>query len=382
MKNLMTRRASRILITCLAFSLILLGVTAATAWRVYAHYNDAIPRLTGSAPVLQTNSPDIREAPAQLHAENYLLIGSDSRSGLETAGAIPGQRSDTTIIIHLNKAHTKAMAINIPRDSWVRIPECRDSKGNVHPTHMGIFNSAFAEALPDGSSASSGAGAACVIRTLQKLTGIAIKHYVQINFAGFQHVVDALGGVTICSPQSLIHPEHDKSLVLKKGINKLDGSQAIAYVRLRHIGTGSDLERIKRQQRFLGAVLREARTGSMYTNPQKLNAFVSAAFKAILVDKGTSLTDLSKLFNSLKSLDPKHVVFYTPAITNPAYDPANPSSTHGNRVLLNSKANRTLYDEIINDGTIAVTSSKEAKIVAKPSGKPVTAADKSCTLTN
>ena len=99
-------------------------------------------------------------------------------------------------------------------------------------------------------------------------------------------------------------------------------------------------------------MLREARGGKLLVNPAKLTSFLNAATKAITVDTGTSIADLKTLFDVLRGLDPKKVTFYTAPIANAAYDPNNPSSTHGSRVLLDAKAGKVLYDQIISDSTV------------------------------
>ena len=126
---------------------------------------------------------------------------------------------------------------------------------------------------------------------MQKLTGIAVTHFVEIDFAGFKTMVDALGTVTDLQPETVDDP--NSGLTLHKGNNPLDGAQALAYVRAREtLGDGSDLGRIKRQQLFLGVVLRQALSGTLLTNPVRLTVFLDAATKAITVDTGTTFGDL------------------------------------------------------------------------------------------
>lgn len=341
-------RFPRIVFASALFTAVLLAVSATVAKLEYNHVNNAIHREAG---VLKKNDPHIRNAARQLHAANYLVIGSDSRAGTKHLGNDPGGGSDTTMLVHLSPDRKRAIVISIPRDSWVTIPACKMSDGKTTPAHKGMFNSAFTEG-----------GSACTVSLVQSLTGIEVKHYVEINLAGFQKVVNALGGVTICSPTALNINDGNDKISLKKGNNELNGAQALAYVRLRHgIGDGSDLGRIKRQQRFLGSVLREARGGSLLADPAKLTSFLDATAKAITVDSGTSIADLKTLFDALRGLDPKRVTFYTAPIANAAYDPNNPSSTHGSRVLLDEKAGKILYDQIISDSTVETGGAKTAK---------------------
>jgi LCP family protein required for cell wall assembly len=342
-------RFPRIAFASALFTAVLLAVSGTVAKLEYNHVNNAINREEG---VLAKNDPHIRNAARQLHAANYLVIGSDSRAGTKIGG-VACDCSDTTMLVHLSPDHKRAIVISIPRDAWVTLPTCKSRAGKTVPAHKGQFNAAF-----------STGGAACLVSLVQSLTGIEVKHFVEIDLDGFRKVVNALGGVTICSPSVLNIDDGNDKISLKKGNNKLNGAEALAFVRLRHgIGDGSDLGRIKRQQRFLGSVLREARGGSLLADPAKLTSFLNATTKAITVDTGTSIVDLKTLFDALRGLDPKHVTFYTAPIANAAYDPNNPSSTHGSRVLLDTKAGKVLYDQIISDSTVKTAKPKTATTV-------------------
>jgi LCP family protein required for cell wall assembly len=311
----------------------LLGVTsAAIIGYVYNKYDGQIHRINA----LQTKDTNIKKPEAQKRATNFLIIGSDSRQGANSVyGHAPGERSDTTILIHLAADHRRATVISIPRDSWVEIPRCIGTDGKPIPAHHELFNSAF-----------SIGGARCTIATVQKLTGIAVTHYMQIDFTGFKKVVDALGTVTICSPKPVYDAK--SKLTLRKGNNRLTGAQALHYVRAREsLGDGSDLGRIKRQQQFLGVVLRQAMSGSLLNNPNRLTSFLDATTRSITVDRGTTLGDLRRLAGSLHGLDPKRVVFYTAPIANQNYTP--PGYSNGGKVLLDAKKGAVLYGSIIND---------------------------------
>ena len=361
-------RFPRILFTSAVFSILLLGLSAAVGTIAYKHYDGQITRDVG---VLSPNDTNVRERVRQLHAANYLVIGSDSRAGVKGFGHdVVGARSDTTMVVHLSPNRKKATVVSIPRDAWLAIPTCKGKTGKI-AAHVGQFNSAF-----------TAGGAACTIATVQKLTGIEIKHYVEINFTGFERIINALGSITVCSPAPV--NDVNSKLVLKAGNNTLNGAQALAYVRARDtLGDGSDLGRIKRQQRFLGAVLRQARGGNLLSSPGKLTRFLDAATKAVIVDDKTSIGDLKTLFDVLRGLDPKKVTFYTAPIANQAYNPEDPSQP-GGRVLLDAKAGRTLYDTIINDATATVGGTKTPTPSAGPTPKVLTVAPAqiSVTVTN
>lgn len=295
--------------------------------------------------VLAKNDKNIRQADKQRKAENFLLIGSDTREGPDSGfGDVEGARSDTTILAHLSPGGKQAIMVSFPRDAWVDLPSCEKPDGTTMPEQPGQFNSAFAIG-----------GANCTIRAVQKITGIAVTHYVQIDFNGFSTMVDALDGVTVCSNGPINEPI--SGLKLTTGDNVLDGPQALAYVRARKgIGDKSDLGRIERQQKFLSAMMRKATGSDILLNPIKLQRFLNAATKSVTMDKDTGLGELKNLAQVLHGLDPSEVNFVTPPIANRSYDPNNPSNPNGSRVLLDEDGGRQLYDSIINDKPTPPTS--------------------------
>jgi LCP family protein required for cell wall assembly len=325
-----------------AFLGVLLLAGGGFALYQYKTLSGNIHRVDALAPT----DGSIRDAAKQLDAENYLLIGSDTRAGAngsyeDTAGQVSGARSDTTILAHLSPNRDKAVLVSFPRDSWVSLPACRKTGGGTQAAHDGQFNEAF-----------SIGGPSCTVLAVQKLTGIKINHYVQVDFTGFKTMVDALNGVAVCSTTPL--RDDESGLRLPAGTSVLHGEQALAFVRARYgIGDGSDLGRIQRQQRFLGAMVRSATSTKLLVNPVALTKFLGAATKSLTLDKATSFGDLKQLADQLHGLDPKKVGFLTAPIANPAYTPPGfpqpPPGQGGSRVLLDATAGRTLYDSIIND---------------------------------
>ena len=175
---------------------------------------------------------------------------------------------------------------------------------------------------------------------------------MQVDFAGFKTMVDAVGGVPICTTKPLYDKE--SGLRMAAGTSTLRGEQALAYVRARYgIGDGSDLGRIERQQKFLGAMVRAATGTKLLVNPVALTKFLGAATKSLTLDRETSFGDLKALADQLHGLDPQRVSFLTAPIANPAYNPPGfpplRPGQGGSKVQLDDVAGRTLYDSIIND---------------------------------
>ncbi|MEV4747614.1 LCP family protein [Streptosporangium sp. NPDC049248] len=198
-------------------------------------------------------------------ALNILVVGTDSQAGsprFRTGGA----RSDTILLAHLPADRKRITFVNLPRDSIVRIPAC----GTV-PARRDMINSAFNKG-----------GLTCTVKTVETLTDLRIDHAMEFDFQAFKEVVDALGGVEVRLPKPVNDPK--AKLTLPAGKSMLSGEQALAYMRLRNYGDGSDIQRIKRQAALMQAMLKKARQG--ITGPARLQSFLSAATRSIKSDMG------------------------------------------------------------------------------------------------
>ncbi len=146
--------------------------------------------------------------PADLHpqAENIMVIGSDSRQGLSKAygSGLVTDQSDTLLIIHIPASRQWAEVMSIPRDSWVNIPACEMGDGQLSAPTQFKINESFAIGNLYGNH--TALGAACTIKTLEQDTGIYIDHFIVVDFAGFENMVAALGGVRECNPTAFSDP--------------------------------------------------------------------------------------------------------------------------------------------------------------------------------
>jgi LCP family protein required for cell wall assembly len=276
------------------------------------------------------------DRPAKLNKSmNILLLGSDSRDGANKAYWSPdvsGERSDTTILMHISPNRDRAVAVSFPRDSMVPVPGCAKKNGQKVAPYFGMLNSAFAYA-----------GASCTWKTIESTTDIHIDHYVKIDFAGFKRVVDALGGVEICVPHAVNDPRADLSL--RAGRQVVKGNDALGYVRTRYgLGDGSDLERIQRQQKFMASVVNKATSTSMFADPAKMYRFLDAVTKSIATDDKLSVSAMRKLATSLRGMSAGTVRFVT--VPTQVY-PRDP-----NRVQWNTAQARPLFDAIRRDDAL------------------------------
>ena len=151
-------------------------------------------------------------------------MGSDTRAGagnnIDGQTEI-GQRSDTTILVHISADRKTVYGVSLPRDAMVARPECENDAGEKVPAEDPvIFNDAF-----------SLAGPTCTVEQVESLTGIYIDHYVTLDFNGFKEMVEAVHGVTVCIPEDIDDSAH--GITFKAGTQELDGQKALDYVRER-----------------------------------------------------------------------------------------------------------------------------------------------------
>lgn len=246
--------------------------------------------------------------PAELtHAQNFLLMGSDTRAGKANAkygSEVTGARSDTTILLHISAGGTAATMVSIPRDSYVNIPSCVvRPNGQTSAPETNKFNAAFSI----GAEYDPALGPSCAVHTVESLTGIRIDHYAVIDFSGFVHAVDALGGVQMCVAQPLHDPVvHDAAGWHGSGLNlpagqhvQINGTQALALMRARYaLDGGGDLPRIHRQQEFVAAMIRKATSTGLLVNPLRLQGFLSAVAHSLTTD-GFGLATMRTLAGAL-----------------------------------------------------------------------------------
>jgi LCP family protein required for cell wall assembly len=233
---------------------------------------------------------------------NFLLIGSDTRAFATTAeqeeafgskDELTGQRSDTIMVVHVEPDSRTSVVVSFPRDLWVDIPGVGESK----------INAAFND------------GPQKVIDTLQANYGIPINHYLEVDFATFAGIVDAVGRVPVYLPAEA-RDEKTGFSVPAAGCYRLDGDQALQYVRSRYLEyydpeTGEwnsadaipDLGRIARQQNFIrriGSIAYRAALG----NPLKAGEIADNVIPKLVVDSGLTRTDVFKLVNTFRTVDP------------------------------------------------------------------------------
>lgn len=284
----------------------------ATSLVAYAQYRSVLSSIHRE----QVSASMLGKRPPYTAGLNILIIGSDSRAGLKGYGHdVLGSRSDTSMLLHIAPGHTRADIISFPRDSMVPVLACsNDGLGHQgQSAQPGVFerlNATF-----------SAGGAPCLWKTLEQETGIRIQHFVEVNFAGFQSIVNDVGGVPVCLPFAINNAQ--SRLRLSAGKHVVSGAQALAFVRLReHIGEGSDTQRIQRQQYFLAAVMQKLKATNLLSQPSRIYSVVRDAAKSLTTDSGLDLTTMLRIADSMKSLNSSAVQFITVPVVPYPGDPA------------------------------------------------------------
>ncbi|GAA3488585.1 LCP family protein [Streptomyces cremeus] len=314
------RRTLRLVCAGLA---LLLGLAGVAGWLAYRKIDGNIRTDEATAAALAEHGVD-RPARHPGRARNILLLGSDWR---EEAGS---GRSDTVMLLHLAADRRRAEVLSVPRDLRVDVPSCPRADGSHSRAQNAQFNWAF-----------QFGGAACTIRTLEKLTGIRIDHHLIVDFQGFTRIVDAVGGVEV----DLEKPEHDPNvgLDLDAGRHLLKGRTALSYVRARkYVGDGSDLNRISRQQDFVNRLVAKIRGNGTLSNPARLYPVLDAATAALTADSGLdSLGELYEVADSLRALPPGALTFTT--------FPHHQAQDHWYRLDLEQPEARRVFEAVRKD---------------------------------
>jgi LCP family protein required for cell wall assembly len=219
--------------------------------------------------------PDYQGRPAATPGADWLIVGSDSRQGLDATrrrqlgtGQAAGRRADTMMLLHIPRGTGKPTLVSLPRDSYVPIPGQGRNK----------LNAAYAFGGPQ-----------LLARTVEQVTGIRLDRYMEVGFDGFASVVDAVGGVQICPKTAMRDPM--AGLNVKAGCQLAGSRTALAYVRARHSGRG-DLDRVQRQQEFLGSLVDAATSPWVLLNPFKSIPLLRAGTQAVAVDQAAHFWNL------------------------------------------------------------------------------------------
>ena len=332
-----------------ALMAVLALVLTGGAWQWTTSKNNLLNHVAA----LDPNSRDIVDPNAQFGDENFLIVGADSRIGENAdvgAGSVDdaeGARSDTIMLVNIPANRKRVVVVSFPRDTAITPMMCEawDARtgeyGPVYDENEGVWSPAERYTDTKLNSAYALGGPKCLVKAIQKISGLSVNRFMAIDFSGFSKMVDALGGVEVCTTTPLEDAELG-TVLANAGRQTIDGHTALNYVRARQIETehNGDYGRIKRQQMFLSSLLRSLISKDTFFSLSKLNNVVNLFINDSYVDN-VKTKDLVDLGQSIQGISAGRVTFITLPTTGVTDD-------NGNEVP-NDEAIRALFDAIIDD---------------------------------
>jgi LCP family protein required for cell wall assembly len=294
---------------------------------VQSHLAGQVERIDGVFDGLKNRPAKPSGGPAA-KAMNILVMGTDRRSEEATTGSdataaewVPGaQRTDTIMVLHVDGDREGASLVSIPRDSWVDVPGYGMNK----------INAAF-----------SLAGPSLAIETVEKLTGVRIDHLAVVDWAGYQSLIDTVGGVAVTVPRTIEDPHNH--VVWTKGRQTLNGAQALLYVRQRYGLPMGDIDRVKRQQAVVRGLLRSSMSTLRSASPVAIYDLLDTLTQKFSVDSGWEFGDMRQLVMDLRGMKAADMSFVTAPVESFGMEGAQ-SVVH-----LDAAENAALWDAIRED---------------------------------
>ena len=349
------RRRTHTVAKVLLSTLLTLGMVSGLGVAfLYRHLNGNL-NVVDITTQLHDRPEKVHVAHAPHQPINILVMGSDTRDGKGndidglTGG---GARSDTTILVHLSADRQTAYGVSIPRDSLVTRPDCKAKDGDTIPGGtLQMWNAAFAYGGP-----------ACTVEQFEQTTGVRVDNYVVVDFNGFKGMVDAIGGVTVCVPAAI--DDDIGHIHIAAGTRKLDGKEALSYVRVRHgVGDGSDIGRITRQQAFVAAMVSKVLSEGTLARPDKVVRFLDAATMSLTTDI-KSIKDMARIGLQFQDIGLGHIRFLTVPFVYSTAEPGRVEWTDDAKTLWKKVSNDQdlgkLRDGSINAGDVPGVSSGSA----------------------
>ena len=341
------------------FAVLALVLTGG-AWQWSASKNARLNTISA----LDPHSSDIRDPAGQYGDEDFLIVGLDSRAGdnanmgAGTTDDADGARSDTVMLVNIPANRKRVVAVSFPRDLAITPIQCEawnpstGKYGPIYDQKKGTLGPKMVYTETKLNSTYAFGGPKCLVKEIQKLSGLSINRFIAVDFAGFARMVDALGGVEVCS-STPIHDYELGTVLDHAGRQIIDGSTALNYVRARQVTTetNGDYGRIKRQQLFLSSLLRTLISEDTLMNLNKLNNVVNMFISDTYVDN-VKTRDLVELGQSLQGIAAGHITFVTV--------PTGITDQNGDEPPRMADM-RALFDAIINDDPLPEENDQNAK---------------------
>jgi LCP family protein required for cell wall assembly len=331
-------------------SVALVGVLVAGSLVAYGKYRsiwDSIKRVDVAGLIGQ-------QPPKYTNAENILVLGTDTRvnqGGIGGNSSVGCDCSDTIMLLHISPGRHRVTVMSVPRETMVPVMACAASDGTpgqqAEEGQVELINATL-----------SAGGPACTWKTFASVTGIHIDHFIELDFTGFEKVIDDLGGVNICLPFSVDISQ--SGLHLAKGEHHVFGPEALAFWRTREgVGFGSDTQRILRDQYLMVALVQGIEKSRLLTSPTKVLKVVTDTTDAMTTDTGLDQNAMLQIADSLKGIKSSDVSFVT--------SPNVPDPDNNNNVVFQQPQADQLFNAIAHDNTLpSASKGKNSKGKKKP----------------
>lgn len=325
--------------------LVLAAGVVGFGWWVQRHLDGMIERIDDPFGEISSR-PEIPDEVIQEAEEedkdfpvNILVLGSDSRisAGDPSQWQVGAQRTDAIMLMHISGDRESVSVVSIPRDTWVDIPGWGEGK----------INAAF-----------SYGGPSLMIQTVEELTDVRIDHFAVTDFDSFSTMTDALGGVRITLNSPLSVPGG----TLDAGEHRLNGEQALSYVRQRYGLSGGDFSRVQRQQNWMRSIMREVFDQNILSDLGKLTNFIETVAGSVSLDEGFTIGEIRDLAYSARNIRPGNVYFVTAPHNGTGW------SNDGQSIVMYDEVNGgKLFDAIKNDEAVEYLETNPMGVAMLPS---------------
>lgn len=296
---------------------------------------------------------DMKNRPEAGNGMNILLVGTDGRERIGEEerekyrlGGTPCHCTDTIMIVHISADRERAAVVSLPRDSYAVTPPHTDRvSGERHKGHPVRLNAAYAEGGPR-----------LTVRTVEKMTGVKIDHYLEVDFTSFMKTVDVVGGVEICTDRRL--KDSRTGLDLPAGRHTLEGGRALQYVRSRHVDGASDLSRMRRQQHFMAALVERVTSSGILLNPLKFRDVTRAVLGSVRADKGFGTGELLDLGRAMRNFSPSSSEFTTVPISDMGHTVKGAGAT----LKWDTGKSERIFDALRRDEPLSVRRTPDAAL--------------------
>ncbi|WP_019931008.1 LCP family protein [Nocardia sp. BMG111209] len=237
-------------------------------------------------------------------------LTADERAMLHAGDEDGATNTDTIVLIRVPNDGRSATAISIPRDSYVDIPGMGMGKINsaYGVSKAAAMDKLIGQGVPEAEAErqANQAGRRALIRAVADLTGITVDHYAEVGLLGFVLLTDAVGGVDVCLNNAVYEPMSGADFAA--GVQRLDGADALGFVRQRHRLPRGDLDRIVRQQVFMASLVHQVLSARILANPKRLQELGDAVGRTVVLDDNW---DALQFLNQLEDLSAGQVKFET-----------------------------------------------------------------------